>query len=207
MPYNGNIDTELLLSSLACSSFYQAKSSCYLYEQKKIKTKDSEIIDIFAKGASTMLLATYSFLQADSYNAYFSLSLIFHSIGDVIIEIPDDKAIYYSMSVFFIGHVLNTNHLNQSIDINSKAEFALIITGIGLIGAIMGSYITLKSKPPVKYIIPFYACALTCMLMSASLQKNKQSYFALSAAFYILSDFMIGYHNFVEQIPINLSST
>lgn len=163
---------------------------------------DASAVAKLAKVSSTILLACHAKNTFQSSDAKQKVaSLLFHSLGDLLIELPGQ--FLPAISVFLTGHALYIRTLLA--DRLSVSEIGLqrgaLMAGLGLVGAIFTQLILQNTSGVIHAAIPLYSLALTSMVMLSCMQKHYSVTRGLTGLGYVASDLLIAYHLFVRTIP------
>lgn len=142
----------------------------------------------------------------DSYDRNFTklmlLALGFHCIGDVIIE--SSSNILHAIAFFLVGHVLYAcifyrdifNQTETSLVSIAKWRYGLIL--LVLLAAIWVLSLFLSNlSGALFYGVGVYILVLGSAAIFACLHKACMPYLGLGILMYIVSDFIIGYNEFI----------
>ena len=162
---------------------------------------DESAVATVAKVSSTVLLACHAKNTFQTPDANWKVkSLLFHSLGDLLIEMPGQ--FLPAISGFLTGHALYIRTLYQgSLGVNKIGwQRGALMAGLGLVGAAFTQLIFQNTSGVIHAAIPFYSAALLFMLMLSCMQKQHSVARGLTGLGYVASDMLIAYHMFVRPI-------
>lgn len=179
----------LLFLSMACAAYYC--KNC----------ENNDFISISSKVASTALLALHRHRKKMPNDGnLFTVSLAFHTLGDLLIELSEDTFLL-SLASFFVGHAFYIKELNKDrIDLFTlnKTKIAFI-SMLAVYAAWFSNLLMSKTEGVVQTAIPLYTALLFFVVTFAAMQKKQSGSALLSACLYAASDNLIGLNMFMPD--------
>lgn len=163
---------------------------------------DESAVATVAKVSSTVLLACHAKNTFQTPDAHWKVrSLLFHSLGDLLIELPGQ--FLPAISIFLTGHALYLRTLlTERLPLSEMGwQRGALIAGFSLFGAAFTQLIMQNTTGVIQAAIPFYSMALTSMFVLSCMQKQHSVARGLTGLGYVASDMLIAYHMFVRTIP------
>ena len=160
---------------------------------------------IVLKGLSVSTLALVVFrLPGSRDGLILGVSLLFSSLGDVLLEIPGEKMFLFGLVSFLIAHLLyivlfSRNSLRP---LNTGPTQKLIIVAVPIYSIIMTAWLWPGLGDLTGPVI-FYICAITAMVISAALAGFSFRLILVGALLFFLSDSLIAINRFKFPIKYN----
>lgn len=160
---------------------------------------------IVLKGLSVSTLALVVFRLIGSRDGLIlAVSLLFSSIGDVLLEIPGDKMFLFGLVSFLIAHLLYIVLFARNFPrpLKSGSTEKLIIVAVPIYSIIMTAWLW-PGLGDLSGPVIFYICAITAMVLSAALAGFASRLIFVGALLFFISDSLIAINRF--KFPIKYS--
>lgn len=152
----------------------------------------------------TATLALYHHLNKG--DAAVTRSLIAHTLGDALIELPG-PSILYAIPAFLVGHLAYAEHLRNKLKpLNEASGIQFLIANLMVVTcSVITRYFMDHTDGIIHAVLPFYTLALSSTFVFSALQKENARNLMLASAAYIISDLLIGLREL--KIPNALFNT
>ena len=160
---------------------------------------------IVLKGLSVSTLALVVFRLLHSRDGLIlAISLLFSSIGDVLLDIPGEKMFLFGLVSFLIAHLLYIVLFARNFPrpLKSNLTQKLIIVAVPIYSIIMTAWLWPGLGELAGPVI-FYICAITAMVISAALAGFSSRLILVGALLFFLSDSLIAINKFKLPIKYN----
>jgi len=164
--------------------------------------KEPSYAAIVFKVLSTFLLSLHIH-ETQPQKKSLKHSLLCHSLGDLLIELPIENRVLISMPCFFFGHLRYSQHLfsNATASQTALKKNALPLFAFSAFAAFTVSQLQSRTEGVISQAIPFYAAGLGSVFILALLQKERRKETLLSASSYVASDILIAINMLIQSIP------
>lgn len=128
------------------------------------------------------------------------IALLFHSVGDVLLEIERVRLFLPAVGVFLLGHVFYILTFKASLPLNLSLSTArkFAASGIILFTIGMGAVTVPHLKTPLVAPVVLYMMVICAMTICALLANYRTAWISSGAISYLLSDSLIALNTFVQ---------
>ena len=160
---------------------------------------------IVLKGLSVSTLALVVFRSLGNRGGLIlAVSLLFSSVGDVLLDIPGEKMFLFGLVSFLIAHILYIVLFARNFPrpLKSGPTQKLIIVAVLIYSIVMTVWLW-PGLGDLSGPVIFYICAITAMVITAALAGFKSRLILAGALLFFLSDSLIAINKFKFPIKYN----
>lgn len=157
---------------------------------------------IALKGLSVSTLALLIFRSVSSRDGLIlGVSLLFSSIGDVLLEISGDKMFLFGLVSFLIAHLLYIVLFARNFPrpLKTRPAQKLLIVALPIYSIVMTAWLW-PGLGDLSGPVIFYICAITAMVVAAALAGFASRLILVGALLFFISDSLIAINKF--KFPI-----
>jgi uncharacterized membrane protein YhhN len=128
------------------------------------------------------------------------IALLFHSLGDVLLEIERVRLFLPAVGAFMLGHTFYILTFKGDVAANLTLSTAkkLLVSGTIIFAIVMGMAVVPHLETPLIAPVVLYMLVISAMVIFAFLANYRTAWISLGAVSYLLSDSLIAINTFVH---------
>lgn len=156
------------------------------------------------KASPILALIVWNHRQSQQEPLFFA-GVIFHSLGDILLEIDRVGLFLPALMTFLCGHIFYILTFKPDVSFSRARTNAnkLLIGAIILFAAGLGAILLPRLEHPLVIPVVIYMTAISTMVICTFLVNYRTAWICLGAVSYMLSDAMIAINSFVHPFTAN----